>query len=289
MTMTNNDTPLFHPTKPLYWHYLSQGIKNANATENRKVVVLLFGLGIAFIGFVFSLNRIVNVFKSSAPPAVLGIEDNNLAANVESPTAIPTPVITLSPNPSLAPKSVIYEISLTAKTPLASTTHVYLADVIVDALKLPLIVGKPFPLRRIVYDATAVASLSALLENHFNGHYYLVLNDPENLPAVANSPYVTLKTKSVSSTYLPYLMDPTYCVSDTDCFVRTSNCQENAYNRFDLFIDHYVCRQPLPAITPVPEYSALEGCYMQNTYDQPLCQNHRCQLHTTNHCVQNYP
>ena len=275
--MPESDLPLFHPTKPLYWQYLKSGLVTVNGVEKRKTALLLLGLTLIFISLIFSLHRLLSVVKPT--PKVLGETTSQ-----PTPTFIPTPQ-PITPSPTSVPPILVFSATVSAKPAVLATPNLYLADVLVDALKLPLIIGRPFPIKRILYDAWSTPSLSLLQQNPFNGHYFIVLSAPALIPHQAKSAYISVTTQPLSETWLPYFTDPTYCQTDIDCALRVSQCQENAFNRFDLFMDVSSCVATVPPISPIPEYSVVDGCLTIPQYTAPVCLNNHCQTHQENQCI----
>src|SRR4030042_6084878 len=227
--MPDSDTPLFYPAKPLYWQYLKSGLVAANGVEKRKTILLLLSLTLVFVTILFSINRLLSDIK---PPAQVLGESNEQPTPTPIPTSLP-----ITPSPTGIPPILVFTATVSAKPALLAHPGLFLADVLVDALKLPLIVGPPFPVNRILYDAAANPPPGDTRPDPFNGQYIIVLSYPTEVPKQAESVYLSVRTQPLSEAWMPYLLDPTYCQSSTECDLRVSQCQENAFNRFELFMD----------------------------------------------------
>jgi hypothetical protein len=265
---------------PLYWQSLKIGLLTDSNQEKRKLTTLIAATTIIFLVFITTLNLFFSLFRQKNPdkPAVLGLTDVAV-------TPIITPKPTLTPAPTNLPAITVFEATLSAKPIMETNKGLYLADVLTDALKLPLIAGKPYPIKKILYDTTKVASAGALQAFPFNHHYYIVLSGPFIVSESASSAYVSVKTKPISPNMLPYFTDSTFCQKDTDCVVRDSLCQQNAFNRYEVFMDNYSCKPLVPPVDEQPIYSELYGCYLGVKASSPTCNQNHCQLREETKCL----
>ncbi len=280
--------PFMNPEKSLYWRYLKMGATGANKRESKKTFILITGVTLSFLGLLYTLNQVISVTQSPPPASqVLGVIDESSSPVIPptNPPPSPTPVVS-TPTPSQNQGSLINRIKLSSLPAAANLDKsVFLADLIIDALKLPLDVGKPFPISRLVYDTSLYPQPNEAYLDPFNHEYFLVLANKMNLPTEAQSGYLNLSLEPVPETLMPYLMDSTYCQSDADCYLRTSQCQENAFNLYDVYLEGAVCRSSIPSISPVPVYSAVYGCYQIRTPSTPTCVANQCRLNWDQACI----
>lgn len=66
----------------------------------------------------------------------------------------------------------------------------------------------------------------------------------------------------------PYLLNRKFCLTQTDCLIRESQCQRNAYNVYELE-RKFICLTP----EPDPTYK----CRTQFDYKPPRCEANTCQ------------
>jgi hypothetical protein len=244
------DQPLFHPAKPLYWQFLNAQFKTMFNSYHHRLVVGLVAATIFITGSAFLMSKMAarvdgpQAFPSKASTtAVLG---ESTAVSSHPPSLAPI-IPTLSP----AAAGPAYYLSLSAKPALATYAGVLVADVLVQALNLPLVAGQPYPISHLRYDISEGNPLSGSLKSQFNFNYYAVIPGLLNLSQkqLYDSGLIRVSLEPAGANLLPSLMDTKFCTQDSECLIRVSQCRLGAFNRFEPLTDAYRCQAIVPEQT----------------------------------------
>ncbi len=248
----------FHPSKRLYWHVLSHQFHQRFKSRHRLHLYQVAMLTLIIFVLAFLISR-------SLPQPIQVLGESTIIPSNEMliPSPIPTTFAILPPTlaPKIDTKMNMYYIALSPK-PVATMSGL-LADELVLALGLPLFINQSFPIQ-----ALAIDSLGATPSSTFNGRYVAVIDSLINTTRVYESPSAIVSLQTAPSSLLPYVLNKTFCVSNSDCLRRESACIEGAYNRYEPFVDNAFCLTHVQIADTSPTTCSIT----------PTCISNQCQL-----------
>lgn len=246
-----------HPDNQTYWRYLKFELHAIHRFERHRILLMII---ITTTIFLVGLSLIKNNLKDK--PSVLGLQTAVTPAPINPavpPTTAPTMPV-LSPTPPIR----VYAIAVSSKPAVLANPNLLLSDVLTDAFGLPLITGKPYPLKALALDTTS-SSASIAAQHKFDYSYLVVLSSGGALPkSTYESALVRVMVKPADQRLEPYLLNQGFCQQDSDCLIRQSYCNQGVYNRFDPFLENISCVDTTNVTT-------------QKVLTNPRCQANRCQ------------
>lgn len=121
----------------------------------------------------------------------------------------------------------IYEnfyISFIKRNNFLISNNIYIDDWIMNNMEIP-----KSNIFKIIYDTSQGSSYS---EGRFDIGYYVFLKGIKISDKKYQGNNLSANVSTINTGLLPYLNDPSYCQTDSDCIIRTNFCSYGAYNKF---------------------------------------------------------
>lgn len=115
--------------------------------------------------------------------------------------------------------------------------------------------------------------------NRFNAEYYIILDKTIDTAKFYKKDGLILNIQKTGQNLLPFLKNWRYCENDNDCTVRTRDCAQGSFNKFNFYYDIFGCESPMYSQESWDELNKLCDSAKEHpgvNYGGSKCINNKC-------------
>ncbi len=173
--------------------------------------------------------------------------------------------------------STHYYLEMELKSPDQVPETYYLGEYLQNLLNLSKEKKFNEVISKIVYDTREEKPRTPDHSEKYNSNYYIALKEGEIIAGKYEDEYTTVNVSQVRTDLEPYIDNPDYCVTDSDCTIRMNFCTYGSFNYYHPFAEVWGCGPPSDETGyTFLIYDEKMDCETNVTFDGSKCLQNQC-------------